>query len=107
MAKSKLVEVNEKIAENVVGGYKKIEEGVVGGYKKIEDGVVGGFNKIADKFVDSFLTKEGESVEEARERLAAEQKARIQTGCYYGSDWSSCAADYGICMEKNGKQRTD
>ena len=31
MAKSKLVEANEKIAEGVVGGYKKIEEGVVGG----------------------------------------------------------------------------
>lgn len=76
MAKSKIVGANEKIAENVVGVYKKIEEGVVGGYKKIEDGAVGGFNKIADKFVDSFLTKEGESVEEARERLAAEQKAR-------------------------------
>lgn len=65
MAKSKLVEVNEKIAENVVGGYKKIEEGVVGGYKKI-----------ADKFVDNFLTQEGETVEDAKERLAAEQKAR-------------------------------
>lgn len=76
MAKSKLVKANEKIAENVVGGYKKLEEGVVSGYKKIEDGAVGGFNKIADKFVDSFLTKEGESVEEARARLAAEQKAR-------------------------------
>lgn len=76
MAKSKLVKANEKIAESVVGGYKKIEEGVVGGYKKIEDGAVGGFHKIADRFVDNFLTKEGESVEEARERLAAEQKAR-------------------------------
>lgn len=80
MAKSKLVEVNEKIAENVVGGYKKIEEGVVGGYKKIEDGAVGGFNKIADKFVDNFLTKEGESVEDAKERLTAEQKAREEVG---------------------------
>lgn len=76
MAKSRLVEVNEKIAENVVGSYKKIEEGVVSGYKKIEYGAVGGFNKIADKFVDSFLTKEGESVEDARKRLAAEQKER-------------------------------
>lgn len=87
MAKSKLVKTNEKIAEEVVGGYKKIEEGVVGGYKKIEEGVVGGykkieegavsgFNKIVDKFVDNFLTKEGESVEEARARLAAEQKAK-------------------------------
>lgn len=54
---------------------KKLKK-VVSGYKKIEEGAVGGFNKIADKFVDNFLTKEGESVEEARERLAAEQKAR-------------------------------
>lgn len=76
MAKSKLVEANERIAEGVVSGYKKIEEGVVGGYKKIEEGAVGGFNKMVDKFVDNFLTKEGESVEEAKERLAAEQKER-------------------------------
>ncbi len=76
MAKSKLVKVNEKIAENVVGGYRKIEEGVVDGYKKIEKGAVGEFNKIADKFVDNFLTKEGETVEEAKTRLAAEQKGR-------------------------------
>ncbi len=65
MAKSKLIRANEKIAEGVVEGYKKIAEGAVGG-----------FNKIADKFVDNFLTKEGESVEEAKERLTAEQKER-------------------------------
>jgi len=65
MAKSKLVKANEKIAEKVVGGYQKIEEGAVGG-----------FNKIADKFVDNYLTKEGETVEEARERLAGEEKER-------------------------------
>lgn len=76
MAKSKIVKVNEKIAEKVVGGYKKIEDGVVGGYKKIEEGAVSGFGKITDKFVDSFLTKEGESVEDAKARLAEEQKAR-------------------------------
>lgn len=76
MAKSKLVKANQKIAEGVVGGYRKIEEGVVGGYKKIEKGAVSGFNKMTDKFVDHFLTKEGESVEEAKVRMAAEQKAR-------------------------------
>lgn len=86
MEKSKLVNANEKIAESVVGGYKKIEEGVVGGYKKIEDGAVGGFNKIADKFVDSFLTKEGESVEEARERLAREQKAAMEKNVQQAQD---------------------
>lgn len=69
MAKSKLVQANEKIAEAVTDGYKKIEKGVVDGYKKIEKGVVGGFAKIEDKFVDAYLTKNGETVEEAKERL--------------------------------------
>lgn len=59
MAKSKLVQANEKIAESVVDGYKKIENGVVNGYKKIETGVVEGFTKMTDHFVDQFLTKEG------------------------------------------------
>ena len=58
MAKSKIVKANEKIAEKVVGGYKKIENAVVGGYTKIED-----------KFVDMYLTKDGETVEQAKERL--------------------------------------
>ena len=31
---------------------------------------MGSFNKISDKFVDNFLTREGETVEEAKERLA-------------------------------------
>lgn len=70
MAKSRLAKVNEKIAETVVEGYQKIEDGVVGGYKKIEEGVVGGFNRMTDRFVDSFLTKEGETVEQVRERIA-------------------------------------
>ena len=76
MAKSMLVQANEKIAEGVVGGYKKIENGVVGGFMKMEEGVVNGFNKITDKFVDEFLTKDGESVEDAKKRLAQEQEAR-------------------------------
>jgi hypothetical protein len=76
MAKSKLVAANKKIEEVVISGYKKIEDGVVGGYKKIENGVVGGFNKMTDKFVDNYLTTDGESVEDAKKRLSAEQKAR-------------------------------
>lgn len=69
MAKSKIVETNEKIAEAVTGGYKKIEKGVVDGYKKIEQGVVGGYHKVEDKFVDAYLAKDGETVEEAKARL--------------------------------------
>lgn len=63
MAKSKLVKANEKIAETVVGTYQKIEDTVVGGYTKIEDA-----------FVDRYLTKDGETVEEAKKRLKQEQE---------------------------------
>ena len=61
---SKLKEVNQKIEDAVVGGYKKIEEGVVSGYQKIED-----------KFIDAFLAEEGESTEEARARLTSKEGA--------------------------------
>ncbi len=61
MAKSKLVQANEKIAKKVAGTYGKIEQSVVGRYTKIED-----------FFVDRYLTKNGETVEEAKKRLKQE-----------------------------------
>ncbi len=69
MAKSKIVKAAKKIAEKVVCGYKKTETAVVDGYKKVENGVVDGYTKIEDKFVDMYLTRDGETVEEAKERL--------------------------------------
>lgn len=72
----RLAEVNEKIAEKVVEGYKKIEDGVVSGYKKIEEGAVEGFNKVTDKIVGTVFAKVGETVEEAKERLAANVKEK-------------------------------
>lgn len=76
MAKSKLAQVNEKIADKVTEGFQKIEDGVVTGYQKIEGGVVDGFNKVVDGFVGQFLTREGETAAEARTRLAQEQADR-------------------------------
>lgn len=67
---SKFADVNEKIAQKVVEGYKKIEDGVVGGYQKLEDGVVEGFGKVTDKCVEVLFAKEGESVEDAKQRLS-------------------------------------
>ena len=52
----------------------------MGGYKKIEDGVVEGFTKMTDAFVDQFLTKDGETVEQAKARLAKEQAEREAAG---------------------------
>ena len=62
MAKSRIVKANEKIAKKVTSTFGKIEDTVVGGYTKIENA-----------FVDRYLTKEGETVEEAKVRLKQEQ----------------------------------
>ena len=70
---SNFLEVNEKIAEGVVKGYKKIEDGVVGGYKKIENGAVEGFGKVVDKCVEKLFAKEGESIEDAKKRLSGDK----------------------------------
>lgn len=69
MAKSKIVKANEKIAEAVTDVYQKIEGGVVGAYKKAETEVIGAYHKVEDGFVDRFLTRDGETVEEAKARL--------------------------------------
>lgn len=66
MAKSKIVK-----------GIKGIEKTVVGGYKKIETSVVNGYTKIEDKFVDMYLTRNGETVDQAKERLKKEQIERM------------------------------
>jgi len=71
---SKIAEGYKKIENGVVDGYKKIENGVVDGYKKIENGVVDGFNKVTDKCVEVLFTKDGETVDEAKQRLRGENK---------------------------------
>lgn len=75
MAKSKLAQ-----------GIQKIEKNVVGTYEKIEGGVVGSFQKMSDKFVDNYLTREGESVEDAKVRIATEQKRREDENRKYMED---------------------
>ena len=69
MSKSKLVEANEAIAETVTRGFSQIEKGVVEGYTRIED-----------KFVEAYLTREGETVAGAKERLRKEREQREEQG---------------------------
>ena len=54
---------------DVEKAYHAVEDGVVGVYQKIETGVVAGFAKMTDQIVEKFLTREGETVEEAKERM--------------------------------------
>ena len=73
MIKAKLIKINEKVENAVSGAYKKLEGGVTSAYKKLENGVTGAYTSIEDKFVGSFLTKDGETVEEAKKRLSDTQ----------------------------------
>lgn len=70
---AKLADVNEKIAQAVVDGYKNIEAGVVGSYKKIEKSAVDGFTNVMDACVEKLFVKKGESVAQAKERLASKR----------------------------------
>lgn len=74
MATSKLVKANEKIAQGLTSGFKKVQDGVVDGYKSIESAVVSGYTKIEDGFVERCLTRDGETVEKAKERLKSNRK---------------------------------
>ena len=68
--KSKEIIVMAKFADHM----EKISDGVVEGYKKIEDGVVTGYKKVEDAFVNTFIAKEGESVEDAKKRIEKDRR---------------------------------
>lgn len=74
----------ESVEQGVVDTYHKIEGSVVDGYKKIEGGAVSGFNKISDKFVGKFLTRDDETVEEAKGRLAKKNEGYLKKSKQYG-----------------------
>ena len=52
-----------------VAAYKAVEEGVVGAYKAVEKGAVDAYRKVEDTMVDKLFRREGETVEQAKERL--------------------------------------
>lgn len=52
-----------------IAAYKAIEKGVVGAYKAVEKGAVDAYHKVEDAMVDKLFRKEGETIEEAKDRL--------------------------------------
>lgn len=58
MAKSRLIKANRKIEKAVTGIYQAIEKKTTGSYQAIENA-----------FISRCLTKDGESISEAKERL--------------------------------------
>ena len=72
----KIADIVENMGQTVTRGYKAIETGAVSGYKAIENGVVTGYEKVSDRCVEILFAKEGEFVEEAKARLAANRKTK-------------------------------
>ena len=65
----KFIDANLQLGEGLAQGFTKMSDGVVSGYKAVEAGVVKGYTAIEDGFVSSFLTREGETVAQAKARL--------------------------------------
>ena len=113
-----VVEGYQKIEDGVVTGYKQIEDGVVSGMKKISDGftgavldeegnlktgkvgeaVVGAYKKVENAFVNTFMAKEGETVEDAKFRVTSGTEA-IQAKIK--ADQEARAAAQKEMIEKN------
>ncbi len=74
MEKSNIVKTVDQMADAATGVYEKIETAVTGVYEKIETAVVGGYTKVEDAFVERYLTKDGETVAQAKERLKQAEK---------------------------------
>lgn len=67
----------EKIKETAVNTIDDMAEDVKYAYDKVENAVVGKFEDISDAFVEKHLMKDGETLEEAKERLAKENAERM------------------------------
>lgn len=59
----------QAIEGGVVGAYKTVEKGAVDAYKAVEKGAVDAYHKVEDTMVDKLFRREGETVEQARNRL--------------------------------------
>ena len=62
--------------------------------------VVGGYKKVEDKFVDTFLKKDGETIEETKERLQHEQQEREKEQTKYSKSTEEIQTEI---KEKYGK----
>ena len=87
MVASRVVKVNDAIAQKAADAMGKIEGAVVGGYTKIED-----------RFVEAYLTHEGETVEQAKERLRREEAERkvvkaVSADAHGASDGAATGAE--------------
>ena len=65
----KFIDANVQFGETLAAGFTKMSEGVVSGYKAVETGVVKGCTAIEDGFVEHFLMRPGETLEDAKARL--------------------------------------
>lgn len=48
----------------------------MGAYQRVEDTAVGTYTKIEDKFADRYLTRKGETVAQAKQRLKAKDRRK-------------------------------
>lgn len=57
----------------IMDTYTKIEKAVTGTYAKIENAFVSAYKRVEDAFVAKVLARNGESIEQAKERIQLQQ----------------------------------
>ena len=69
MVKAMEHDISDAPAVDPVAAYKAVENGVVGAYKAVEKGAVDAYRKVEDAMVDKLFRKDGETIDQAKDRL--------------------------------------
>lgn len=74
-AVNSLTKTYKAIENGVTRGYFAIERGVTDGYKRMEKNITNGFELVCDLFIETFFSRDGESVEKTKQRLSSRNKS--------------------------------
>lgn len=69
LAGCNLADETEKVGNVVVSAYQSVENFFVDGFHKVTNVFVGAYQSVEDKCVEWFFAKDGETVEQAKDRL--------------------------------------
>lgn len=76
IARTKLTETYKAIESCVTTGYYSIEHGVTGGCKRMTKYITDGFELVCDLFIETFFSRDGESIAETKHRLRSHTPKR-------------------------------
>lgn len=62
------------MAKKMADGIEKISQALTAGYQRMESSIVHGFEKVSSRCIDVLFAREGETTEQARQRLSGNKE---------------------------------